>query len=772
MYNLWVKNLFEVLQFDLIKDQLRTSMSSQMGKERVDNLSFLPEKVLAQELELMNDFNGVVEEHGLLNLGNSSKLEKLVDRANKGGSLNEEEIIRVYDDIITFVGLKNYCLALPECFIKNEVDKIKDVSYLTEKISRVIDVDLSIKDNASPTLKSIRNNIKKCERDIKKVCLGLVSKYEKYLSSQTLNLRNGHFVLPVQNSFKNVVKGLVFDVSSSGNTTFIEPEEITVLNNKIAELRALEREEIIRLLAELSSFIGKESEDIIALNNLIGKLDFLQGKFIYGRKINGHLAYLNKEGKLFIPDAVHPLLNSNKVVPNSFTMDEDKKIIILSGPNAGGKSVAIKTLGLCAVMFKMGLMVPCKSGAEIPYFKHIYIDLGDSQSIQDNLSTFSGHMANIGSFINSIGGKDLILLDELGSGTSPREGEALALAIVEHIREKHSFAIVSSHFDELKQYALAKKGVVNASMLFDEETFTPSFLLKIGLPGNSFALKVATNYGIDEKIISSAKDYLDSKQDFSITESLNKINKISKEYEIQKVEIDKKLKEIKRKENDLNQKEKFLKKKMESYEEDMKNEKNELIEETKEQINQIMEIMNKKDVKVHEIISMKNKLDDLLEEKQRKTFDEKISIGDYVEVYDIGISGKVLDISGNKVRVSSTEGYALTVDKNRLVKIEEPVSNESSHDLKLNIDSLGKDSLSLECNIIGMRFNEAKNVLEDYLDKCRVKGFKRVRIIHGFGSGVLRNLTQNYCKSATFVEKFENAGEYEGGSGATIVYLK
>jgi DNA mismatch repair protein MutS2 len=306
------------------------------------------------------------------------------------------------------------------------------LEFLEKDIHKVIAPDLTIYDNASPKLKSVRLAITHLENEMKKK-LGFVLDANKvYLSDTTLTIKNGHYVLPVANAYKNKVKGIVQDVSGSGETTFIEPEVLVEMNNKMVELRNDEREEIRRLLAELSSEIASVAEPVLLNNKMIGYLDFVQAKALYADETKSHVAKMVKEPTIDLQNARHPLIDPKKVVANDFRLNEKTSLIVISGPNAGGKTVALKTLGICVLMSQSGLAIPCDEGATLSYFKHIYVDIGDSQSLSDNLSTFSGHMANIASILTAVGGRDLVLLDEVGTGTSPKEGEAIAFAVISY----------------------------------------------------------------------------------------------------------------------------------------------------------------------------------------------------------------------------------------------------------------------------------------------------------------------------------------------------
>jgi DNA mismatch repair protein MutS2 len=603
--------------------------------------------------------------------------------------------------------------------------------------------------------------------------LGFVLEENKvYLSDTTLTIKNGHYVLPVANAYKNKVKGIVQDVSSSGATTFIEPELIVEMNNKMVELKNAEREEIHRLLGILSTEVGGSAEAITKLNQMIGYLDFLQAKALYADSLKAHIAHCSDKKELYIPGARHPLLDQSKVVPNDFVLSEEKRIVVISGPNAGGKTVALKTLGLLVLMHEAGLAIPSLEGAEIGYIKAVYTDIGDSQSLADNLSTFSGHMSNLSGIFSSVGGNDLVLLDEVGTGTSPKEGEAIAYATIKFLLDKHCFTLVSSHFEGLKAYALSEPRIVNASMLFDSEKLLPTYKLKMGLPGESYGISVASRYGVDPKVISAAQSYLAEHEDVSIGKAIERLSELSREEEAAKAKLLLDQKALDDEKDAILKEEGSLKKREENYLSDVKSTKEKMLADAQKEIDEVLASLDKPELKMHEVIAAKKRLNDLKAKQEEVHFTGEIALGDYVENPTYGVVGKVSRISGKNIEISTADGVTFKTEKDQVrvvpAPVEKPVAMTGAY-----IDTMVTKGLPLEINIIGEHVDEGIADVTDYLDRCRIKGYKRVRIIHGLGSGALRSAVQTYLKKhPEFVESYETGGEYEGGGGATIVHLK
>jgi DNA mismatch repair protein MutS2 len=771
-----MQNCVEKFEFSKIQDKVANYARSEVGKSLARSLAMIPEEEhLKDELARLEEMGYLLARYGRLPIDVSSDLTRAVELAQKGGVLSVEDLEKSANDVLQEKSLLNFFRPITDLpLLLAYVANFPHLEFLEKDIHKVIAPDLTIYDNASPKLKSVRLAITHLENEMKKK-LGFVLDANKvYLSDTTLTIKNGHYVLPVANAYKNKVKGIVQDVSGSGETTFIEPEVLVEMNNKMVELRNDEREEIRRLLAELSSEIASVAEPVLLNNKMIGYLDFVQAKALYADETKSHVAKMVKEPTIDLQNARHPLIDPKKVVANDFRLNEETSLIVISGPNAGGKTVALKTLGICVLMSQSGLAIPCDEGATLSYFKHIYVDIGDSQSLSDNLSTFSGHMANIASILTAVGGRDLVLLDEVGTGTSPKEGEAIAFAVISYLIKKHAFTLVSSHFEGLKAYALSHEEITNASMVFDEEKLLPTYKLKMGLPGESYGLVVAKRFGLPDEVVATAKAYASSHEETSVTDAIKKLGQVTKETEDEKAKVLAQEAELAKKEAALSSQEAALKLRQDHYLSDVEAKKNEMLEAYKDQMDEILHSVERNDVKLHEVISAKKQLEDLEEKASQEHFTGPVKVGDYVNIPSLYSSGRVNEIHGNKASVVSKEGLTFKVKLDQLIVVEAPKEDKPVPMSGLKVDELMlQKSVPLELNLIGQRAEEAELNLDKYLDECRLKGFKRVRIIHGWGAGVLRQVVRDYCdEHKDFIASYEGADGAEGGGGATILHLK
>jgi len=771
-----MQNCVEKFEFSKIQDKVANYARSEVGKSLARSLAMIPEEEhLKDELARLEEMGYLLARYGRLPIDVSSDLTRAVELAQKGGVLSVEDLEKSANDVLQEKSLLNFFRPITDLpLLLAYVANFPHLEFLEKDIHKVIAPDLTIYDNASPKLKSVRLAITHLENEMKKK-LGFVLDANKvYLSDTTLTIKNGHYVLPVANAYKNKVKGIVQDVSGSGETTFIEPEVLVEMNNKMVELRNDEREEIRRLLAELSSEIASVAEPVLLNNKMIGYLDFVQAKALYADETKSHVAKMVKEPTIDLENARHPLIDPKKVVANDFRLNEKTSLIVISGPNAGGKTVALKTLGICVLMSQSGLAIPADEGATLSYFRHIFVDIGDSQSLSDNLSTFSGHMANIASILNAVGGRDLVLLDEVGTGTSPKEGEAIAFAVISYLIKKHAFTLVSSHFEGLKAYALSHEEITNASMVFDEEKLLPTYKLKMGLPGESYGLVVAKRFGLPDEVVATAKAYASSHEETSVTDAIKKLGQVTKETEDEKAKVLAQEAELAKKEAALSSQEAALKLRQDHYLSDVEAKKNEMLEAYKDQMDEILHSVERNDVKLHEVISAKKQLEDLEEKASQEHFTGPVKVGDYVNIPSLYSSGRVNEIHGNKASVVSKEGLTFKVKLDQLIVVEAPKEDKPVPMSGLKVDELMlQKSVPLELNLIGQRAEEAELNLDKYLDECRLKGFKRVRIIHGWGAGVLRQVVRDYCdEHKDFIASYEGADGAEGGGGATILHLK
>ena len=766
-----MQNIYEVLQFDDIKDKIKQYAKSVLGKQFISELKpYQDEKQLLYNLNLLDETFKIIALRGNFPISFSENALTLIEYAKKGGILSIRDLDMIGEDILTSQSLLKYFHNVDEKFtlMHSLIKRFIDLGMLEKEIHRVISKSQTINDNASPELNQIRKDLLKAEKEMTSLITSLTSKYKQYLSDENVTFRDGHYVIPIQTSYKNKISGAIYDVSSSGYTTFIEPSEVLALNNKIVSLKLQEAEEIRKILKQLTNLCVIQQDEIINNNNIIATCDFLQAKALYGQEIDGIIAG-NEDDKLLLRNARHPLISKDKIVANSFSFDKDKRIIIISGPNAGGKTIALKTVALLVLMHKCGLAISADI-ANICYINNIYLDIGDSQSLDNNLSTFSAHISNIGEMLRLTKSKDLLLIDELGTGTDPSEGEALAISVVKYLIKKNCFAMISSHFSRLKEFAFTSDNVINASMLFDEDNLKPTYIFKQGVPGQSYALEVASRYGLSKEILNEAKNHLDNIKTTDVHQLMNKLHEEALKNELLKQELLKEKENLEKQEKTLNATKKLLEEKRENLLKDVEKQKEQIIEQVKDEIDEIMDSLKNKDVKLHDVIKAKNQVNNLIKSTSISDYDETINVNDYVSVPSLNIQGKVLRINGNKAFINSSSGMSFQIEVNKLHKIDVPKDYKVKS--SYNVDNLIKTNVGLSINIIGLHVDEALEQVRKYLDNCRLRGLKEVKIIHGFGSGALRKAVSNYLNSCDFVKNYKSGDEYDGGYGVTKVILK
>ncbi|MBO6261531.1 MAG: endonuclease MutS2 [Bacilli bacterium] len=767
-----MQNIYETFEFNKIKEHLLEYAKTELAKVYIDELKMFDNaEAVKNALEDLKEVSSIIVRFGPLPIHNSANALVLIDLAKKTGLLTPRDLSLIAEDVLTIGKISTFLKKLDNMYprVNQLTEGFIDLNNLEKEIHRVITNSLTVADNASPDLNQIRKSLKKAEATLQSKIASLAFTYGKYLNDDNITIRDGHFVLPVKTVDKSRVSGIVYDVSDSGNTTFIEPLEIVQINNEITALKVQENEEIRKILKALTALVLLQEGEIITNNKIIAKLDFLSAKAMYGNEINADIAECSNKQEVILESARHPLIDPRKVVANSYSLSEEEPIIIISGPNAGGKTVSLKTVGLLTLMHQAGLMVPVRSG-KIGYFKHIFIDIGDNQSLSDNLSTFSAHISQIGEIIHAVGGKDLVLLDELGTGTDPKEGEALAVEVTKYLEEKHALAMISSHFAAMKEYAFLSKNIANASMIFDEENLSPTYRFKQGVPGKSYALEVASRYGIDSNIIKKAHEFLKQNETNDASELLDILQKKVEEANKLQDALERQQNELDRREKKLTNDEELFETRKENMMKDVKEEKEELIAKAKKEISDIISKMHNSDMKVHEVIELRKQLEELEEKEEEEVYNEEINIDDYVSIPSMNIYGKVMRLKGNKAHIVSDSGFSFDVDKSKLHKVNRPKVGTSKVK-KTNYDLAINTHVGIELNLIGMHVEEASNTLMKYIDNCRLKHLSQVRIIHGFGSGALRKMTREYLDKQKDLT-YRAGGEHEGGGGCTVVLFK
>lgn len=768
-----MKNVYSNFEFDQIKKQIRTYANTVLGKEYIDTLNMIPYKEdLKDELFLLDECILYAFKYCPINIFPLHDILDELEYIQKDGVGKIEFFYQVKCILETSKNIKESSIK-DENFplLMENLQKLLTHDQLAKTIDRIITRDLCISDDASDALRSIRRSIINEENSQTKLLSSLMHKYKSFLNDERVALKNEALTLPIKSTYKNKIDGLVIDVSDTGMTTFMTPIEIITSNNKIALLKEKEIEEINRILKELSLEVAKNYTLIKSDLTLLSRLDFVFAKAQYAIDNNHLVAKIVDEPKIYFKGAKHPLIDPNKVVKNDFILDK-QKIMLITGPNAGGKTVALKVVGLLIVMSQCGLAIPTDEVGEFSFFDKIFIDIGDSQSLLDNLSTFSGHIENLKSIVDEVNSRSLVLIDELGTGTSPLDGEALGIGLLSFLKDTGCFALISSHYEGLKSFALENDFILNASMIFDEEKLLPTYRLRLGVAGKSYGVELARRLGLSKKVLSVAQDYIEKKKDtdtelkLSILQSqLDEVDILKREIEIQRKTIEEEKLSLEQEKNKL----KALQNKTYLEAEEIKEE---LVKEAKSQIDKmVLEFQKAGSYKMPEIIKAKHNVSQVLTSYNEEEVENRvIQIGDYVQVENAGIRGKVISIKGENVTLLTDRNMSVNAKKSNLTKLIQPKKSKAK--IHVNEFKSMTKMVSLELNVIGKRVEEALKDVEKYLDDAIVVHYKQVRIIHGAGTGALRAAIHEYLNRNSFVQSFRLGGLNEGGVGATVVTLK
>lgn len=760
----------DVLEFSIIKDFLANISKMEINKQRLLELEMSTNKEdINTMLNKVDEFSRILLRYGNLELVELGDIYYSVDRASKGSILSILELYNILSSFKLILDIEKYNLNISrDEFVEyyKIIDNLKFVDVLYRELLKCISSDLTILDGASIKLKKIRSEINNCQIDIKNKLNKIIASNSKILADTNIIYRNGKQLLAVISSYKHSLGGVIVDESSSGATCYVEPEEVYRLNSKISMLKEEEKEEIERILTYLSQYVATYKEEIVINFDGLLEMDFVLAKAKYGNRLNAKRAVIGDEVKLI--KARHPLIDKNKVVSNNFILSKDKeKIIVISGPNTGGKSVALKTLGILAYMNQCGLMISVDGEAILPIFDDIYLDLGDNQSISESLSTFSSHILNISNILNNCSENSLVLLDEVGAGTDPKQGEALAMAIIEEFHNKNSYLMITTHYDNLKSYALESNYIKICAMEFDTKTLKPTYRLIENSVGKSYGLEIARLYGISDEIILRANEYKEKYSNVN-EKALEKLQKEIDRYELMQRESKELQKELELELALNKEKNDNLQALILDVKEKANEEKERLIKESVEYIEEVLyEIRNKDNLKMHEALKAKQQLEALSIKEEEEKSQAVFQVGDYVFVNTLSLFGTIT--KKNKDLYSVNVGNMTIEVKNK--DLEKRVKVKEKPKVRVSSKSSGS-RITNEINLIGKTSSEALYELERFLDKARMINLSPVRIIHGFGQGILRNTVESYLKKCDFVESYSLAGYGQGSGGATMVYLK
>ncbi len=776
----------DVLEFDKIKSFVSNEAISDLGREKVAEMSPATDfETVEFQINETDEISQIYNKHRLPNLSGLSKVAQYIHRSTIGGVLNVTELtaikrlIQVQNQFKTFY---NQLLEEDEevkyPILDSNMAQLPILTDLFKDINEKCDTH-DLFDHASYELQSIRSKISSTNQRIRQNLDRVVKSQanQKKLSDAIVTVRNDRNVIPVKAEYRQDFNGIVHDQSASGQTLYIEPSSVVEMNNQISRLRNDEAVERERILTELTGQVAAEADALLTAESIMGHLDFLIAKARYARSIKGTKPTFHKERTVYLPNAYHPLLDQNTVVANTIEFIDDIETVIITGPNTGGKTVTLKTLGLIIVMAQSGMLIPTLDGSQLSVFENVYCDIGDEQSIEQSLSTFSSHMKNIVEILKDADKNSLILFDELGAGTDPSEGAALAMSILDHVRSLGALVMATTHYPELKAYSYNREGVMNASVEFDVESLSPTYKLLMGVPGRSNAFDISKKLGLSLHIINRAKTMIGTDEQ-EINNMIESLEKNSKRVDEQRIELDRLVKEAQTTHDELEK----------QYQQYQNYEKS-LMDEAKEKANQrvksatkeadailkeLRELRDKKgaDVKEHELIDKKKQLDDQYEAKsikqhvQKQKYD-KIQAGDEVKVLSYGQKGEVLELVGDEEAVVQMGILKMKLPIEDLEKMKKKKEKPTKMVTRAN-----RQTVKTELDLRGYRYEDALIELDQYLDQAVLSNFEQVYIIHGKGTGALQKGVQQHLKRHKSVKTFRGGMPSEGGFGVTVASLK
>lgn len=781
------KRIYQILDFDKVIEQLVDHAATSLGKERARQLKPSTELSLVEQLQAETDQAGqVVRLYGDVPFGGITDIKASLKRVEIGGSLNALECLQIADTIYGGKQLRYFIeniepeeIEIP--IIRDLVDQIELLNHLEREIRSCIDDNGHVMDGASSKLRSIRTKIRTNESRIRDRLESLTKSKSKMLSDAIVTIRNDRYVLPVKQEYRGSFGGIVHDQSSSGQTLFIEPQAVVEVNNLLSEAKVAEKAEIERILRELSAEIAGHHSYLTNNVAVLTQLDFIFSRAKLGRSMKAAMPKMNDQGIIDMKQARHPLLSDDEVVANDILLGEDYHAIVITGPNTGGKTVTLKLVGLATLMAQSGLQVPALDGCRLAVFEDVFADIGDEQSIEQSLSTFSSHMTQIVQILKQVNHKSLVLFDELGAGTDPQEGAALAMAILDFVVNKTARVIATTHYPELKAYGYNRDGVVNASVEFDVKSLQPTYRLLIGVPGRSNAFEISRRLGLDDQLIEAGKKLIgtDTKSVEHMIESLDTARRQAEqdyddaertlqEAEALRDQLTKELQKFNQERERLYQK---AEEKAQKAIEKARQEASEIVE-------SIREMKHGASLKEHEWIEARKRLDQAhpnLSNKNnessqmtQKPSKQSFEVGDEVNVLTLNQTGSIIAIeSGNDIQVQIGVMKLKVKQKDlRLIKRENPVVEKPLATVKGS-----HYHVKTELDLRGERYEDALQDLEKYIDDAILAGYPQVTIIHGKGTGALRKGVQAFAQNHRHIKSARAGGMNEGGSGVTVFEL-
>lgn len=787
------KKVLKTLEYDKIIDMLVEEADSALGKDSARRLRPSSDhgEIVAMQAETSHALTRLFH-HGALSFHGLTDIRPSLVPLAKGGTLGAGELLRIGALLEAAKRAVEFNKKDEESdFLSGRFDGLQTFPEIRREISRCILSEDEISDDASSELKRIRRAMKTTNDKIREQLSVTVNSSGDMLRDNIVTMRNGRYCLPVKQEYKSAFQGMIHDQSSTGSTFFIEPMAIVKLNNDLAELAMKEQEEIERILASISSICAPETEGLERDVILLAELDFIFAKAKLSKKMQGSEPIFD-DNYIEIKKGRHPLIPRDRVVPIDVTLGKDYRLLIITGPNTGGKTVSLKTVGLFTLMGQAGLHIPAFDGSHLRVFHEVYADIGDEQSIEQSLSTFSSHMTNTVSILKRADKNTLALFDELGAGTDPIEGAALAISILDNLLQRNVTAMATTHYSELKIYALSTDHVENASCEFDVESLQPTYRLLIGVPGKSNAFAISSKLGISDEIIEKAKSLVDEDSK-SFEDVVTGLESTRKELEEERAKAAAYREEIERQKKKLAEKNERIDKAKEKILRRANEEANEILQQAKDMADDSIRKYNKWMDGGKENVSDMERQRSAIREQLKKTGEKlatkqkgnrpktapgKLSIGDLVMVHSMGVKGTVMSLPNTKGKCFVQMGIMRSeVNADDLELLEEETLQNRKEQLRERsgagkIKMMKSLHVSSSINLIGKTVDEAIALLDKYLDDAYLAKLHQITIIHGVGTGALRNAVQAHLKKSKYIKTYR-MGEYgEGGYGVTVAEFK
>lgn len=778
------ERILRVLDFQKVIDRLVQQAQTSLGKDLAARLKPSTDLEEVNSLqEETDEASQVIRLNVPVPLGGIFDIRPSLKRSVIGGVLSTSECLDVANTIYGGRQVKDFVVGLDENLpiLKELVEGITPLRNLELEIKRCIDDHGQVMDSATDKLRGIRSSIRTHESRIREKLESYTRTKSNMLSDAIITIRNERYVLPVKHEYRGAVGGIVHDQSASGQTLFMEPKAVVDLNNQLQELRAKENQEIDRILRELSQHIAEDEAFLSENVRILARVDYMFARANLAREMKASRPTMNNHGYIKMQQARHPLIAPDEVVANDIEIGKEYTSIVITGPNTGGKTVTLKMVGLCTLMAQSGLQVPALDGCEMAVFEHVFADIGDEQSIEQNLSTFSSHMTNIVDILNHVDNRTLVLFDELGAGTDPQEGAALAMSILDEVVSRNARVIATTHYPELKAYGYNREQVINASMEFDVQTLQPTYRLLIGVPGRSNAFEISKRLGLDPSIIERAKSHIgvDSKNVENMIASLEK-SKIQAEKEYEEaheilLESERLRKQMEEEWNQFETKREALYKKAEEKAE-------KAIRKAREEaeiiVSEIRKMKTDAKLKEHEWIEAKKMLEEAQPKlsskqdgkKEPKASKEVLSPGDEIKLLTLNQNGSVLEKISDSEYLVQVGIMKVKVKRSDLQLIGKP--KQTTYQKPLATVKGSNYHVPLELDLRGERFEDALLKLEKYVDDATLAGYPKVSIIHGKGTGALRKGVQDFVKKHPSIASTRPGAAGEGGSGVTVIEFR